>query len=180
MLVVAVLWAAQTVLIPLALGVVLAFLLTPLVRLFDRWRLPRSASVALTMLLALGVVGGIGYVAFDQFADLSTQVSKYTSSMRRKVADLRLGDDAAFSQFTRTVDRVTEQLDDNVADLRRAQPVRVVPPRLTPVERLREAAQCVLRTRLRAPSSCLLWWPSCLDSVRTCAIALFGSSDRTT
>ena len=81
------------------------------------------------MLLALGAVGGIGYVVFDQFAELSTQLTRYTSSMRRKVAELRMGNDAAFSQLTRTVDRVTEQLDDNAADLRRAQPVRVVPPR---------------------------------------------------
>lgn len=142
-LVVGVLWAAKAVLLPLALGIILAFTLTPLVRLFDRWRLPRSAGVALTMLLALGAVGGIGYVIFDQFAQLSTQITQYTTSMRRKVADLRLGDDAVLRQFTRTVDRVTEQLDENFADLRRAQPVRVIPPRLTPFERLRSTAHTV-------------------------------------
>ena len=95
------------------------------------------------MLLALGVVGGIGYVVVDQFAELSTRAHAYTSSMRRKVAELRLGNDAAFRQFTRTVDRVTEQLDDNAADLRSAQPVRVVAAALTPIERLREAAGAV-------------------------------------
>lgn len=142
-LVVAVLWAAKTVLIPLALGVILAFLLTPMVRLFDRWRLPRFIGVALTMLLALSAVGGVGYVAFNQFAELSTQASKYTSSMRRKVAQLRLGEDAAFSRLTRTVDHVAEQLDENAAELRRAQAVRVVPPRLTPAQRLREIAGAV-------------------------------------
>ncbi len=68
------------------------------------------------MLLALGVVGGIGYVVVDQFAELSTQLTRYTSSMRRKVAELRPGNDATFRQLTRTVDRVTEQLDDNAAD----------------------------------------------------------------
>jgi predicted PurR-regulated permease PerM len=140
---VAVLWAAQAVLLPLALGVILAFTLTPLVRQFDRWRLPRLAGVALTMSLALGAVGGIGYVVFDQFADLSAQITKYTTSMRNKVADLRLGNDAALRQLTRTLDRVTEQLDENVADYRRAAPVRVVPPRLTPIERLRHAASTV-------------------------------------
>ena len=142
-LVVLVLWAGKTVLIPLALGVVLAFLLTPVVRLFDRWRLPRFIGVTLTMMLALSVVGGIGYVAFNQFSELSMQVSKYTSSMRRKVGELRLGDQAALTRFTRTVDRVAEQLDDNAQDLRRAQPVRVVPARLTPVQRMREAGQTV-------------------------------------
>ena len=141
-LVVAILWAAKAILLPLALGIILAFALTPVVRLFDRGRLPRFAGVALTMLLAIGVVGGIGYVVFGQFADLSTELTRYTSSMRRKVAELRPGNDATFRQLTRTVDRVTEQLDDNVADLRRAQPVRVVEPR-TSVERLRESAGTV-------------------------------------
>jgi predicted PurR-regulated permease PerM len=131
------------VLLPLALGIVLAFTLTPLVRMFDRWRVPRALGVILTMLIALGIVGGIGYVVFDQFSDLSTQVTKYTSSMRKKVASLRMGNDAAFRQLTRTVDRVTEQLDENAEDLRLAQPVRVVPARLTPIERLREVATTV-------------------------------------
>jgi predicted PurR-regulated permease PerM len=136
-LVVAVLWAAKAILLPLALGIILAFALTPVVKLFDRYRLPRFAGVTLTMLLALGVVGGIGYVVVDQFADLSTQLTRYTSSMRRKVAELRPGKDATLQQLTRTVDRVTEQLDDNAADLRRSQPVRVIEPR-SAVDRLRE------------------------------------------
>ena len=142
-LVIGVLWAAKAVLLPLALGIVLAFTLTPLVRQFDRWRLPRFAGVALTMLLALGAVGGIGYVVFDQFADLSAQMAKYTSSMRRKVADLHMSDDAGLRQFTRTFNRVAEQLDDNTAELRRAQPVRVVPRALSPTERLQEAATSI-------------------------------------
>ncbi|HKS53856.1 MAG TPA: AI-2E family transporter [Steroidobacteraceae bacterium] len=141
-LVVAILWAGKTILLPLALGIILAFALTPVVRVFDRARLPRVAAVALTMLLAIGIVGGIGYVVFGQFADLSTELTRYTSSMRRKVAELRPGNDAALRQLTRTVDRVTEQLDDNVADLRRAQPVRVIEPRSS-VERLRESAGTV-------------------------------------
>src|SRR5512145_2798004 len=78
-LVVAVLSLAKAVLLPLALGIVLAFTLSPLVRLFDRWRFPRVLGVALTMILALGTVGGIGYVVFNQFSDLSAQVTKYTS-----------------------------------------------------------------------------------------------------
>jgi len=138
MLVTAMLWAAKAVLVPLALGVILAFTLSPLVRLFDKLHLPRFVGVTLTMALALGAVGGVGYVIADQFTDLSTQVTKYTWSMRQKAADLRPGSNSTFRQFTRTVDRVTEQLDSNASDQRAAQPVRVVPARDTPIERLRE------------------------------------------
>ncbi|MFL6619041.1 MAG: AI-2E family transporter [Povalibacter sp.] len=139
MLVTALLWTAKTVLVPLALGVILAFTLTPLVRLFDRLRLPRFLGVALTMSLALGAVGGLGYVIATQVTDLSTQVTKYTWSMRQKAADLRTGSNSTLRQLTRTVDRVTEQLDSNAAEFRAAQPVRVVPSRLTPSERMHQA-----------------------------------------
>ncbi len=142
-LITGILIVGKTVLVPLALGIILAFLLTPLVRVFDRLRFPRFLGVLLTMSLALGVVGGIGYVTWTQFAELSNEVSKYTSSMRKKVADLKLGNDAALTQLTRTVDKVTEQLDDNLAEQRRAQPVRVVPPRATPMERVREGMETV-------------------------------------
>lgn len=140
MLITAMLWAAKTVLVPLALGIVVAFTLSPLVRMFDKLRLPRFLGVVLTMALTLSALGGAGYVIADQFTDLATQVTKYTWSMRQKVADLRAGSNATFRQFTRTVDRVTEQLDSSAADLRAAQPVRVVSTGLTPVQRLRESA----------------------------------------
>jgi predicted PurR-regulated permease PerM len=142
-LVVALLWAAQTVLLPLAVGIILTFTLTPLVRVFDRMHLPRFLGVTLTMAMALAAVGGVGYVVADQFAELSTQVTKYTWSMRQKVADLRLGNQAAFRQFTRTVDKVSDELDNNAADLRNAQPVRVVPSRQTPMQRLQHTATSV-------------------------------------
>ena len=143
-LVIGLLWVAKAVLLPLALGIVLAFLLTPLVRLFDRLHLPRFIGVLLTMMLALGAVGGVGYVIWNQFADLSAQAPRYTSSMRQKVADARIGSGAVLRQLKITLDKVTEQLDSNsLTDLRRAQPVRIVPPRLTPVERLQDAVQDV-------------------------------------
>jgi predicted PurR-regulated permease PerM len=142
-LLVAILWAAKAILLPLAIGLIFAFILTPVVRVWDRLRLPRFVGVALTMLLAMGILGGMSYVIADQFLDLSAQVTKYTSSMRKKVAQLRPADDAALSQLTRAVDRVTEQLDDNAADQRRAQPVRVIPPRPSPQQRFEEVAATV-------------------------------------
>lgn len=137
-LVVGILYTGKQVLLPMALGIVLAFVLTPLVRQFDRMHLPRFAGVALTMVLALSAVGGMGYVVYDQFAQLSGEISQYTSSMRRKVNQLRLGNDAAIQQFTRTLGRVTDQFYDD-PDQAKAEPVRVVPPKLPPTQRLRES-----------------------------------------
>lgn len=141
-LVVGILITGKEVLLPLALGIVLAFVLTPLVRWFDRLHLPRFAGVALTMALALGAVGGVGYVVYDQFAELSGGISQYTTSMRKKVSELRVGNDAAIRQFTRTMERVTAQFYAD-PDEDNAQPVRVLPPKVSPTERLREATAAV-------------------------------------
>lgn len=96
-LVIALLWAAKAVLLPLALGVILAFTLTPLVRVFDRIRLPRFLGVALTMALALGAVGGVGYVIADQFSDLSrfsptrgAEARNYCRRIRAARPDMKL------------------------------------------------------------------------------------------
>ena len=42
--------------------------------------------------------------------------------MRQKVADLRVGNQAAFGKLTRTVDKVTDEIDNSAAELRSAQP----------------------------------------------------------
>lgn len=139
-LVVAVLITAKTVLVPVALGVILAFALTPIVRAFDRLHLPRPVGVALCLVMSLSIVGGLAYVLGSQVTELSEQTTRYNSSMREKVRELRKHGVGGLGGITRTVDKLTEQLDENAAALRRAQPVRVVPESLTPIERLRDAA----------------------------------------
>ena len=59
-LVLAGLYLAQEVLVPLALAILLSFLLTPLVQMFERWRFPRGLAVAVTVAIAFGILGGIG------------------------------------------------------------------------------------------------------------------------
>lgn len=139
-LVVAILITAKSILVPVALGVILAFALTPVVRMFDRLHLPRPVGVALCLILSLSIVGGVAYVLGSQVTELSEQATRYNSSIREKVRDLRQHGVGGWGGLSRTVDKITEQLDENAAALRRAQPVRVIPESMTPVERLREAA----------------------------------------
>ncbi|MET0984895.1 MAG: AI-2E family transporter [Steroidobacteraceae bacterium] len=139
-LVVAILITAKSVLVPVALGVILAFALTPIVRAFDRLRVPRPVGVALCLVISLSFVGGVAYVLGSQVTELSEQATRYNSSMREKVRELRKHGAGGLSGLSRTVDKISEQLDENAAALRSAQPVRVIPARLTPIERLRDAA----------------------------------------
>jgi predicted PurR-regulated permease PerM len=86
--VVAALSFAQEVLVPIALALLLSFLLAPLVRLLERARLPRVAAVILSVLLAFGVLSGIGFVVYNQLADLTTQLPRYAANVQKKVADM--------------------------------------------------------------------------------------------
>ncbi|PYN18261.1 MAG: hypothetical protein DME05_01480, partial [Candidatus Rokuibacteriota bacterium] len=59
-LVLACFYWAQDVLIPVALAVLITFLLTPPVLLLQRWGMPRLLSVITVFVLALALVAGIG------------------------------------------------------------------------------------------------------------------------
>src|SRR3954463_458384 len=69
--IVAALYFAQDVLIPLALAMLLTFLLTPLVYRLERRRIGRIPSVIIVVTLALGVIVAIGYTFFLQAQDLA-------------------------------------------------------------------------------------------------------------
>ena len=87
--VVASLYYARDVLIPLALAVLLAFLLNPLASLLEKWRLGRVAPVFLAVLLAMGVVGLLGWVLEAQFVNMASKLPDLREEIQRKIADLR-------------------------------------------------------------------------------------------
>jgi predicted PurR-regulated permease PerM len=132
-LVVAILALAREVLVPLALAVLIAFALTPAVRVLER-RLGRGLAVALVVLVGLGVVGAFGYLFERQLVDLSTQMSRYSESMRRKVAALRPSGQSGLGGLSRTLDKLVQELEhaNAVPD---ARPVRVIPREVTALER---------------------------------------------
>ena len=87
--VVASLYFARDVLIPLTLAALLAFLLAPLANLLERWRLGRIASVLLSVLLAVGVVGLLAWVVEVQFVSVANKLPDLREEIRRKIANLR-------------------------------------------------------------------------------------------
>ena len=102
---------AKAVLVPLALAVLLAFILTPVVRALEHLRMPRVLSVALVVLVALGVFGGFTYVLTLQVNELATQLPHYSTSIREKLAALRVGREGAIANIQKTVDEVSQELD---------------------------------------------------------------------
>lgn len=142
-LVVGVLWVAQTVLMPLALGMVLAFLLTPIVRLFERLRFPRPLAVVSTLGLALSLLVSAAWMGAHQIAELAEQAPTYISTIHDKLTT-----DAPASrtlaQIDRTMERLSAELDTSTEERERARPVRVMAERFSPLDGIRNAVELVL------------------------------------
>jgi predicted PurR-regulated permease PerM len=88
-IVVATLYIARDVLIPITLAVMLSFVLSPLVDLLRRIGLWRAAAVALSVLVALGAIGLIGTLLGSQAATLAADVPNYVEAVQSKVEKIQ-------------------------------------------------------------------------------------------
>ena len=88
-LVIAALYFGRDILIPLALAVLLGFLLDPAVSRIKRWGLPRMAATLLVVAIALGGLGGMGAYLTNQVSELSADLPTYQSTIRKKLRNLR-------------------------------------------------------------------------------------------
>ena len=74
------------VLKPLALSVLLSFALAPAARLLERSGLPRAAAVVFTVVISLGLLGGIGYVVGQQLTLLAKRLPDYQGNIETKLS----------------------------------------------------------------------------------------------
>src|SRR5690348_17091069 len=79
--VVAALYLAREVMIPITLAILLSFILAPVVGLLRNLHLPRLAAVLLSVVLALGVIGILGSVIGVQVASLAPDVPRYATTI---------------------------------------------------------------------------------------------------
>ena len=88
MLVVAVLYWAQDVLVPFALAILLTFVLTPPVTWLQRW-VGRVAAVLLAVTLVFTTLGLAGWGLTRQMGHLADDLPGYRAHIRAKIADVR-------------------------------------------------------------------------------------------
>ncbi len=88
-LVVASLYWARVVLIPLALAILLTFLLRPIVEALRRTGLGRTPAAVLVVLLLALVLGVVGWIVLAQFSNLASELPRYTDNLKQKVDDLQ-------------------------------------------------------------------------------------------
>ena len=148
-LIVVVLARAEAILVPLSLAVVLAFALSPTVTRLERV-LRRGGAVAVVVLASLGLATGIGYLLERQLVDLSSQMTKYSDSIQRKLLTLQGSANTGLAAFSKSIDRVVHNLDQRVAADDAARPVRLVPAETPVLERIEAALTPVVAPLARS------------------------------
>jgi len=101
---------AQEFFLPLVLAGLLSFLLSPLVRRLERWRLGRVGAVLVTAAVAFVLLGGLTYLVTSQFLDLARSLPKYRSNLIARVAALRTHKDNPLRLAVQTISDVTATL----------------------------------------------------------------------
>jgi predicted PurR-regulated permease PerM len=87
-LVVVVLYAAQAVLVPIALASLLTFVLGPPVTRLERW-LGRVVAVLVTVALVFAVLGLAGWGVWREMSGLAQELPGYRANIKQKIADVR-------------------------------------------------------------------------------------------
>jgi predicted PurR-regulated permease PerM/CheY-like chemotaxis protein len=118
---VATLYWARLVFIPVALAIFLTFLLTPAVKSFQKRGLGRVPSVIAVVVLAGLFLGGLGWLVAWQTTRLLDDLPTYAANIKDKVKTLRkLGSGGAVERLVTMLERVASELESEALQERRA------------------------------------------------------------
>ena len=87
--VIATMYFAKAVFLPLALAILLTFLLAPAVRLLRSWGLPKPPAVVLVVAFAFAVIVGIGALVGQQVTKLAQNLPVYQYNIEEKIRSAR-------------------------------------------------------------------------------------------
>jgi len=88
-LAIAILYFARELLIPLAFALLLAFLLSPIVKRLEGWRIPRAAAASLVLFVACALLATVGWLAMKQMMQVGGRLRDDTQNIRRKIVALQ-------------------------------------------------------------------------------------------
>jgi len=130
--VIAILYLAKPVCVPIALAILFAFLLTPIVSLLERTPLRRTGAIVISLTLIVTGLGFGGWWLYQQFNDVAKEFADAATSgkIERQLGFLKRTKGGTFALVEKTLQRVSDAATaDKVekADLK----VRVIPDRTT-------------------------------------------------
>jgi predicted PurR-regulated permease PerM len=111
-LIIASLYWAQAVLIPVAVSILLTFLLTPVADSLERLGLGRVFSVILIVILAFSFLAAVGWIVTLQLTSVANELPTYRKNIEKKIADIRgAGKGGALEKVQKTAEEVKKELE---------------------------------------------------------------------
>ncbi len=110
------LYVGQAVFIPLALAVILSFVLAPPVRVLRRYGLPNSVSVFFVVILSFAVIFSVGALIAQQVGSLAQEIPRYQVTLKDKIKSLKLaaaGSGGAIERASETLKDLQKELETN-------------------------------------------------------------------
>ena len=108
---VAALYLARAVLVPIALAMLLAFMVYPIVDRLTRVGLGRGLSVAVVVTMLFATLGGVFWILMIEFASLSTEIPAYRDNLILKISQVRrMGHGGALEKAQTAVTEVANEL----------------------------------------------------------------------
>src|SRR3989442_3414944 len=89
LIVAAVLYFAKEVLVPLAMAILLSFVLAPAVRRLERWKLGRPVATLIVVFVGFAIIFAVGAFAATQAVSLAARLPEYPQDIVEKIRALR-------------------------------------------------------------------------------------------
>jgi len=126
-IIIAGLYFSREVLIPIALAILLSFLLSPPVRWMERIKFPRAVATLVAVIFAVSVIGGIGYAVWYQFTAIVNQVPTYETLLKSKLQHFG-GHGEVINKFRQEVKTISSSVSPGQPSTRPAPAVALAPP----------------------------------------------------
>jgi len=108
--VIATLYFGRRIFIPVALALVLSFLLTPLVVWLQKIRLGRVPAVLVVQLLCLALAAGVGWGVSKQLLEITSHINDYRDNIEENIRSLHSHKNGPLIQATATIQELNKEL----------------------------------------------------------------------
>jgi predicted PurR-regulated permease PerM len=108
--VVAVLYLAREILIPLALAVILSLILAPAIAWLAKLRLGRVSAALLVLALSMAGAGAGAWVIFSELVDVANQLPEYRQNINKKLEAIRAPTTGAVGRAAASVKELGKEL----------------------------------------------------------------------
>lgn len=111
-IVTAVLYLAKDILIPIALAVLISFLLSPIVMWLEKRGIKRAIAVVALVLVVMGAMVGLGFLLVGQFVEFVDNLPQYRNNIVQKVQAVKPTKEGVFGRAEAALVDISREMND--------------------------------------------------------------------